>query len=74
VTPRFTATAAFDRRAHRIDAFRCGEETLDRWLLAYAGQTQQRDAARTFVTTTPDGKVAGYYTLVAAQRFWPASR
>jgi predicted GNAT family N-acyltransferase len=62
-----TATAAFDRRTHRVDAFSCGEETLDRWLRAYAGQTQQRDAARTFVTTDAGGNVVGYYTLVAAQ-------
>jgi hypothetical protein len=67
VTPRLSATAPFDRRTHRVDQFSCGEETLDRWLRAYAGQNQQRDAARTFVTTEPDGKVAGYYTLVAAQ-------
>ncbi len=62
-----TATAAFNRRAHRVDAFACGEESLDRWLRAYANQTQRRDAARTFVTTDPDGNVIGYYTLVAAQ-------
>jgi GNAT superfamily N-acetyltransferase len=67
VTPHFSATAAFDRKAHRIDHFSCGEAPLDRWLTAYAGQNQQRDAARTFVTTEPDDKVAGYYTLVAAQ-------
>jgi GNAT superfamily N-acetyltransferase len=63
----FTATAAFDRSAHRVDVFGCGEESLDRWLRAYAGQTQRRDAARTFVTADPDGNVAGYYTLLAAQ-------
>jgi GNAT superfamily N-acetyltransferase len=62
-----TATAAFDRRAHRVDAFACGEESFDHWLRAYANQTQRRDAARTFVTTDPDGNVVGYYTLVAAQ-------
>jgi len=67
VTPRLTATAAFDRRVHRVDTFSCGEATLDRWLRAYAGQNQHRDAARTFVTAEPDGEVAGYYTLVAAQ-------
>jgi GNAT superfamily N-acetyltransferase len=67
VTPRFSATTAFDRGAHHVDAFRCGEERLDCRLLAYAGQTQQRDAARTFVTTMRGGKVVGYYTLVAAQ-------
>jgi GNAT superfamily N-acetyltransferase len=67
VTPQFSATAPFDRKAHRVDQFSCGEAPLDRWLIAYVGQNQQRDAARTFVTTQPDGKVAGYYTLVAAQ-------
>jgi GNAT superfamily N-acetyltransferase len=67
VTPQLSATAPFDRAAHRVDGFSCGEQTLDRWLRAYAGQNQQRNAARTFVTTEPDGKVAGYYTLVAAQ-------
>jgi GNAT superfamily N-acetyltransferase len=67
VTPQLSATAAFDRKAHRVDQFRCGEAPLDRWLIAYAGQNQQRDAARTFVTTESDGKVAGYYTLIAAQ-------
>ena len=67
MTPQLSATAPFDRKTHRVDQFICGEATLDRWLIAYAGQNQQRDAARTFVTTEEDGKVAGYYTLVAAQ-------
>jgi GNAT superfamily N-acetyltransferase len=67
VTSRLTATTAFDRGRHRVEGFSCGRETLDRWLRAYAGQNQHRDAARTFVTAEPDGTVAGYYTLVAAQ-------
>jgi GNAT superfamily N-acetyltransferase len=67
VTARFSATAPFDRHAHHVNEFSCGEETLDRWLRAYAGQSQRRDAARTFVTTDQEGRVAGYYTLVAAQ-------
>lgn len=67
MTPQLSATAPFDRKAHRVDHFSCGEATLDRWLVAYAGQNQQRDAARTFVTIEPDGNVAGYHTLVAAQ-------
>ncbi len=67
MTAPLTAPAAFDRKAHRVEAFSCGEEALDRWLLAYASQSQRRDAARTFVTTETDGKVAGYYTLIAAQ-------
>jgi GNAT superfamily N-acetyltransferase len=67
VTSRFTATEPFDRTRHHVEAFACGQETLDRWLRAYAGQNQRRDAARTFVTADPSGNVAGYYTLVAAQ-------
>ena len=62
-----TATEPFDRTRHRVDSFSCGHETLDRWLRAYAGQAQRRDAARTFVTPEADDTVAGYYTLVAAQ-------
>ena len=67
MTPQLSATAAFDRKVHHVDHFSCGEAPLDRRLIAYAGQNQKRNAARTFVTTQPDGKVAGYYTLVAAQ-------
>jgi GNAT superfamily N-acetyltransferase len=67
VTLQLTATAALDRGRHRVEQFRCGHDDLDRWLRAYAGQGQRRDAARTFVTAEDDGKVAGYYTLVAAQ-------
>lgn len=67
MTPRLAATAAFDRGRHRVDQFSCGQDALDRWLRAYAGQSQHRDAARTFVTAEPDGTLAGYYTLVAAQ-------
>ena len=67
MTPNFTATEPFDRRLHRVDQFSCGEDTLDRWLRAYAGQSQRRDAARTFVTVERDARIVGYYTLVAAQ-------
>jgi GNAT superfamily N-acetyltransferase len=67
VTQQLTAITAFDRRRHRVETFNCGREILDRWLRAYAGQSQRRDAARTFVTADPEGNVAGYYTLVAAQ-------
>lgn len=49
------------------DAHADSKASLDRWLIAYAGQNQQRDAARTFVTSEPDGKVAGHCTLVAAR-------
>jgi len=64
---RLSATEPHDRTRHRVDSFTCGHEALDRWLRAHAGQSQRRDAARTFVTAKPGGAVVGYYTLVAAQ-------
>jgi GNAT superfamily N-acetyltransferase len=51
VTSRLTATEAFDHSRHNVEAFSCGTDALDRWLRAYASQSQHRDAARTFVTT-----------------------
>ena len=63
----FAAPEPFDRALHRVDHFACGDEPLDRWLRAYAGQVQRRDAARTFVVAESDGTVTGYYTLIAAE-------
>ncbi len=57
----------FDPAQHRTDGFSCGVERLDTWLRAYAGQSQRRDAARTYVVVDASDDVVGYYTLVAAQ-------
>jgi len=57
----------FDPVWHDAAGFACGEESLDRWLLRYAGQGERRDATRTFVATGADGAVNGYYTLLAGQ-------
>jgi len=57
----------FDAGRHQTDRFDCGRPALDRWLRAYAGQSQRRDVARTFVATDRAQRVLGYYTLVAAQ-------
>ncbi len=54
------------RRRHVAD-FECGQPSLDRWLRAYAGQSQRRDVARTFVAGDTELRVVGYYTLVAGQ-------
>jgi GNAT superfamily N-acetyltransferase len=56
-----------DRARHDVDDFACGQPTLDGWLRNFAGQAQRRDAARTFVSAGPGGKVIGYYTLVVAE-------
>jgi GNAT superfamily N-acetyltransferase len=57
----------YDSRRHSVAAFACGDDALDRWLTRSAGQSERRDAARTFVTAAGDGTVLGYYTLVAGQ-------
>jgi GNAT superfamily N-acetyltransferase len=57
----------FDPKRHRVADFDCGQPSLDRWLRAYAGQSQRRDVARTFVAANAELRVAGYYTLVAGQ-------
>lgn len=62
----FAGTERFDATRHDVTGFSCGNESLDRWLVHYAGQNQRRDAARTFVATAND-RVYGYYTLVAGQ-------
>jgi GNAT superfamily N-acetyltransferase len=54
------------RRDHRIDAFDCGEEALNRWLLKYALQNQGAGAAQSYVGLV-DEAVIGYYSLAAGQ-------
>lgn len=47
---------------HDLTAFRCGEETLDRWLKERALKTEGSHSARTYVVC--DGvRVVGYYCL-----------
>lgn len=62
-----TGVDRYDPARHDVTGFTCGMESLDRWLVRYAGQSQRRDAARTFVATTDGAIVAGYYSLVAGQ-------
>jgi GNAT superfamily N-acetyltransferase len=59
--------APLDSKRHKTDDFDCGQPSLDRWLRAYARQSQRRDVARTFVVVNGDSRVVGYYTLVAAE-------
>jgi GNAT superfamily N-acetyltransferase len=56
-----------DPKRHQVKDFVCGQASLDRWLQAYAGQSQRRDVARTFVAADSEMRVVGYYTLVAGQ-------
>lgn len=56
----------YDKRRHSVDTFDCGEPSLDRWLIRYAGQGQRRRTARTFVALDSENRVTGYYTLVGS--------
>ncbi len=56
-----------DTKRHKTGEFDSGEPNLDRWLRAYAGQSQRRDVARTFVAAASKLRVVGYYTLVAGE-------
>lgn len=63
----FAGTERYDAARHDVMGFSCDSELLDRWLVRYAGQNQRRDAARTFVATTDNHRVYGYYTLLVGQ-------
>jgi GNAT superfamily N-acetyltransferase len=67
VSAQFAGTQRFDPVRHDAATFDCGNELLNRWLTRYAGQTDRRDAARTFVIADAHGAVLGYYTLGAGQ-------
>src|ERR1700678_4047434 len=54
------------QRGHAIDAFDCGREALNRFLIRYAFQNQQAEASQTYVALS-DEEVVGYYTLVVGQ-------
>jgi len=50
---------------HRLDAFDCGEPSLDEWLRRRALSNQASGASRTFVVADASGSVMGYYALAA---------
>ena len=66
MSPPAAATERYDPARHDASEFQSGNEALDRWLHRYAGQSERRDAARTFVITDA-GVVIGYYALLAGE-------
>ena len=50
---------------HQIDAFKCGETSLDEWLKRRALLNQASGASRTFVVVDENHTVMGYYALAA---------
>jgi GNAT superfamily N-acetyltransferase len=51
--------------SHLLDAFDCGEASLDEWLKRRALANQSSGASRTFVVVDEVGCVRGYYALAA---------
>jgi len=51
------------RRGHAIDAFDCGREALNRFLVRYVFPNQQAEASQTYVALAEE-EVIGYYTVV----------
>ena len=54
------------RRDHAVEAFDCGKEPLNRFLIRNALQNQQANASQTYVLVM-EGRVAGYHTLVVGE-------
>jgi predicted N-acetyltransferase YhbS len=50
---------------HQVDAFQCGETSLDEWLKRRALLNQTNGASRTFVVVDENQLVIGYYALAA---------
>jgi len=67
VVSKLRPVEPLDPKRHKTDEFDCGQPDLDRWLRRYAGQSQRRDVARTFVVADEDSRTVGYCTLVAAE-------
>ena len=57
----------YDPAAHDVSTFDCRETALNRWLRHAAGQSQRRDAARTFVAVAEHRRVIAYYSIVVAE-------
>lgn len=60
------------QRSHAIDAFDCGREALNRFLIRYALQNQQAGASQTYVAVS-EAEVVGYYTLVVGEVAYDAA-
>ncbi|MGI8730389.1 MAG: GNAT family N-acetyltransferase [Solirubrobacteraceae bacterium] len=65
--PRFSDPEPITSAAS-IDAFRCGNETLDLWLRRHARAAEGAGSARTYVIADRDAgsRIVGYFALTAA--------
>ena len=61
MTPSFITEPLSSK--HDREAFSCGEECLDTYLIHYATQDQKRRAAAVFVLPDDNNRIRGYYSL-----------
>lgn len=54
-------------REHRLESFDCAEPILNDWLRRHAYAAGTSGSAKTFVVTTDDALVVGYYSLAVGQ-------
>jgi GNAT superfamily N-acetyltransferase len=52
---------------HRLESFDCGKPVLNDWLRRHAHAASAGGSAKTFVVTTNDEEVVGYYSLTVGQ-------
>lgn len=57
----------FDKARHNRAAFDCGVPELNDYLKTKLGQHSRKDLTRAFVLATPEGRIAGYFTLAAGR-------
>ena len=55
------------RREHEVDAFDCGEEALNRYLVRHALANQLAGSSQTYVALDGGATVVGFYTLTVGQ-------
>ncbi len=59
--------APFDKANHDRSNFDCGVEALNDYLKTKLGQHTKKSLTRGYVLATPDGRIAGYFTLSASR-------
>ena len=55
----------FDKTKHDRDSFDCGVAALNDYLKTKLGQHTRESLTRGYVLATPEGRIAGYFTLAA---------
>ncbi len=57
----------FDKARHDRGSFDCGVPALNDYLKTKLGQHSRKDLTRGYVLATPEGRIAGYFTLAAGR-------